>query len=165
MKKEGNKVLFYIKEKIISFGDHFSIYNSGDREVYRVEEKLMTIGNQLTMYDSGHNEVVYIKQKPMNFLDTYELLVGNKVVARMKKKFTLLYKQIEVESIFGNYTIDGSLFQFNFSIHKNNARVAEISKELLSFSDGYSIDIAEDESYPLILAMVIVIDQILHNNN
>ena len=46
---------------------------------------------------------------------------------------------------------------------KDGKRVAKISKGLISFSDTYSVDIySENEAF--ILALVIVIDQILHDN-
>jgi uncharacterized protein YxjI len=42
--------------------------------------------------------------------------------------------------------------------------VAQINKRWLSFGNTYQIDINEEENYAFILAMVIVIDQVLHDD-
>jgi len=47
---------------------------------------------------------------------------------------------------------------------KNGVPVAVVSKKFFSFSDTYGVDIADNENHAFILALVIVIDQVLHDN-
>ncbi|WP_304943498.1 LURP-one-related family protein [Vallitalea guaymasensis] len=48
---------------------------------------------------------------------------------------------------------------------KNGNIVATVSKEFFSFSDTYGVDVNDNEDYGFIIALVIVIDQIIHDNN
>ncbi|MDR5658495.1 hypothetical protein RH915_03230 [Serpentinicella sp. ANB-PHB4] len=48
---------------------------------------------------------------------------------------------------------------------KNGKYVASVNKKWLSFADTYMTDIADDEDQPFMLALVIVIDQVLHDRN
>jgi len=65
----------------------------------------------------------------------------------------------------GDYSIDGNFWGMEFSILKSGTPVAQVSKRWFSWSDTYGVDISDDEDYAFILSLVIVIDQVIHDNN
>lgn len=67
-------------------------------------------------------------------------------------------------STLGDYRSEGNVWSMDFSILRDERLVAQISKAWFAWSDTYGVDIADDEDAPLMLALVIVIDQILHEN-
>jgi uncharacterized protein YxjI len=53
----------------------------------------------------------------------------------------------------------------NFNILRDGRQVAEVSKRWFAWSDTYGVDISDEEDPVFILALVIVIDQVIHDNN
>ena len=155
---------FYIKEKLFSIGDKFSIKDVSGNDVFKVEGKIFSLGNKLRIYDMNGNEIVYIEQKLFKLLPEYSIYLNGNYAAKIKKEFTFFSNKFNIESDMGNYEIEGDFFAHDFSIEKNNSTVAQITKRWLSWGDTYEIDINEGENYAFILAMVIVIDQVLHDD-
>jgi len=155
---------FYIREKLFSIGDRFSIQDVSGNDVFNVEGKVFSIGNKLKIYDAHGNEIVYIEQKLFKLLPEYNIYLNGNHAAKVKKEFTFFNNKFHIDSSMGNYEIEGDSFAHDFSITKNSNIVAEITKKWLSLGDTYEIDINDDENYAFILAMVIVIDQVLHDN-
>lgn len=154
---------FIVRQKIFSFADNFIIKDSVGKPRYQVEGKFFSIGKKLNIYDMEQNHLIYIEQEVFRFLPEYFLHENGEVVARVKKEFTFLIPKVNIESVYGDFTIDGSVFGYNFTVSKDGNVVATISKEFLSFSDSYVVDI-EGENEDFLLALVIVIDQIFHDN-
>jgi len=155
---------FYIREKIFSIGDNFSIKDVSGNDVFNVEGKIFSMGNKLRIYDMYNNEMVYIEQKLFKLLPEYNIYLKGNYAARVKKEFTFFSNRFDIDSSMGNYEIDGDFFAHDFSITKNGSTVAEINKKWVSWGDTYEINISEQENYAFILALVIVIDQVLHDN-
>ena len=155
---------FYIKEKIFSIGDHFTIKDLSGNDVFNVVGKIFSLGNKLRIYDMYNNEIVYIEQKLFKLLPEYNIYLGGNYAANVKKKFTFFSNSFNIDSNMGNYEIEGDFFAHDFSIVKNDSIVAEVNKKWVSWGDTYEIDINEQENYAFILALVIVFDQVLHDN-
>lgn len=156
---------YKIRQKIISLGDNFTIKNEIDEDKFLVRGKVLTIGDKLRIYDLMENELVYIEQKVLRFLPEYNLFSAGKKLATVKKEFTFLKPRFNINSSMGNYTINGGFLNYDFEILKDSKLVATVNKKWLSFSDSYVADINEKEDQAFMLAMVIVIDQVLHDRN
>ena len=82
------------------------------------------------------------------------------VVAKVNQKLTFMRDKIKVDSKYGEFTIQGNLFDYSYRIYKDNMVVAKIEKELFAFTDNYQVDIDfEDEAF--ILTLVVIIDNII----
>ena len=49
---------FYIREKIFSIGDSFSIKDVSGNDVFIVEGRIFSFGNKLRIYDMYNNEIL-----------------------------------------------------------------------------------------------------------
>lgn len=156
---------FVVKQRILSFSDSFVIYDENKRPAYRVEGKLFAFGDKLKIYDMNNRQQVYIEQKLFRLLPEYHLYENRKRVAVVKKGFTLLRPRFSIESQSGSYTVKGNVFAYNFRILKEGSVVARVDKAFFAFKDTYSVEIAPGEDEALLLAMCIVIDQTLHDDN
>lgn len=154
---------FIVRQKIFSFSDRFNITDGAGTPKYQVEGKFFTIGKKLNIYDMDGNHLIYIEQEIFRFLPEYYLYQNDEVVAKVKKEFTFFKPKINIESIYGDFTIDGSVFGYDFTVIKDGKAVARINKEFLSFSDTYGVEIYSDNE-AFLLALVIVLDQIFHDN-
>lgn len=155
---------FYVREKVFSFGDNFTIKDIDGYDAYKVVGKVFSFGNKLHLYSMDGRELAYIEQKLFKFLPEYHIHMDNSVVAVLKKEFSFFKPRLHIDSIFGSFDIEGNIFAYNFTVYRNGVSVADISKRAFAFSDTYEVDINDNESYPFILSMVIVIDQIFHDN-
>ena len=156
---------YLVRQRILSFGDRFNITDEFDKPIFQVEGKVFSIGNKLNIYDMNGKHLIYIEQKVFKFLPEYNIYIGDVEVAIVKKQLTFFKSKFNIESNYGNFEIDGDIFDYNFSIYKNGRPVATVDKKFISFSDTYSVNIVEGEKDEFILALVIVIDQVLHDDN
>lgn len=154
---------FIVRQKIFTFADSFNIEDEFGTPRYHVEGKFLTIGKKLDIYDMEGKHLVYIEQELFKLLPEYYLYENEEVVARVKKEFSFLIPRVNIESAYGDFTIDGSVMGYNFTIKKDGKIVARITKDIISFSDTYRVEI-EDENQDFILALVIVLDGIFHDN-
>lgn len=156
---------FIVKQKILSFSDAFVIRDENNNPVYQVQGKLFAFGDKLRIYDMNSQEQIYIEQKLFKLLPEYHLFENRRRVAIVKKGFNLFKPRFSIESELGYYTVEGNFFAYNFKILKDGVVVARVDKAFFSFRDTYSVEIAPGENPVLLLAMCIVIDQTLHDDN
>lgn len=155
---------FQVRQKIFSFGDSFTIKDESDIDYYQVQGKVFSLGDKLSFQDMQGNELYYIEQQLMRMLAEYKLYSNGQVVARCQKRFSLFGSKFDIVNTTDNYTIDGKPLNYNYSIMKNGQLVATVDKQFFSLSDTYGVDIKDGEDYAFILSLVIIIDQVVHDN-
>lgn len=156
---------YLVRQRIFSFNDSFNITDEYERPVFQVEGKIFSIGNKLNIYDMSENKRVYIEQKVFRFLPEYEIYEADRLVAKVKKQLTFFKPKLDIESEYGSFQVEGDVFSYSFSILRDEKLIATVSKKFISFSDTYAVEVAEGEKDDFVLALVIVIDQVLHDNN
>lgn len=156
---------YLIKEKIFSFSDSFDIMDENQDPIYRVVGQILSLGNKLTLYSLDGRELLRIEERLMSFLPKYEIFAGSKLLARINKELSFFRPSFNIESVDGEFRLEGDFFEYNFNILKDGREIASISKALLSFSDSYTVDVDQDVDQTFILALVIIVDQILHDDN
>jgi len=155
---------FYIKQKVFSFRDKFTVKDLEQNDLYQVKGKLMSISNKIDFMDM--NEVVLLKaqKKILSILPKYFIYDKEEVlVAEVQKRFSFRPK-FTVQALNNEMVVEGSLFGHNFSVMNNGELVAAISKKVFSFGDSYEIEIIPNENKELYLFLVIVIDQVIHES-
>lgn len=156
---------FIVKQRIFSFGDNFTIKDEAGNDCFTVRGKVFALGDKLRIYDMQGHELFYIEQRLFRFLPEYTIYQFGRPVATVKKQFSLFKPRFNIWSAYGDFTIEGNFLGMDFSIYKNGKHVAQVSKRWFSWGDTYGVDIADDENYGFLLALVIVIDQVIHDNN
>ena len=155
---------YIIREKILSISDKFTIKNELGKACYFVWGKIFSLGNKLHFENESGKELYYIEQKIFRFLSEYVIYQNGSAIARVKRKFSFKPK-FDIWSKFGNYFLKGNIWAHEFSIEKNGNTVATISKKWFSWTDSYGIDIFFDDQQDFLIALVIVIDQSMHDKN
>ncbi len=150
---------YYMKSRFFSLKEDFWIKNEYGEDTFFVDKKFLSLGLQFDMIKN--NEILYsVKEKLLTFLSNYEIYNSMEVVAKVNQKLTFMRDKIKVDSKYGEFTIQGNLFDYSYRIYKDNMVVAKIEKELFAFTDNYQVDIDfEDEAF--ILTLVVIIDNII----
>lgn len=155
---------YIVRQRIFSFGDNFAIKDEMENDRYIVQGKVFSFGDKLRLLDLVGNELFYIEQQLFRFMPEYYIYAGGQQVASVKKQLTFFTPKFIIDSIYGGYNIEGSIFAYDFQIYKDGKEVATINKQWFAFSDCYGIEIADGEDHAFILTLAIVLDQILHDN-
>ncbi len=156
---------FLVKQKVFTLGDNFTIKDDAGIDRFIVRGQIFTLGNKLRIYDMAGQELIFIEQKLFRFLPEYTIYYLGSPMATVKKEFTFFKPKFEIYSDRYNYSIVGNFWAMDFTIREDGRDIAYISKRWISWGDTYAVDILEDENQAFILALVIVLDQVLHDNN
>lgn len=153
----------YIKEKVFSWGDKFTVKDEHGYDKYVVEGEVFTWGKKLHIYDMTGREVAFIKQEVWSFLPRYYVFCDGQQVAEIKKEFTFLFPKYSIEGL--GWEIDGSFLAHEYEITQRGRSIVTISKEWMTWGDSYELNIANPADEILALAVVITIDCVMESNS
>jgi uncharacterized protein YxjI len=155
----------YLKQKIFSFKDKYNIYDENENLVYHVDSELFTIGGKFHLYNANQEEEFFIKKKITFMLAKYEIYKNEQLYATINQEFSFLKPKLRVDSNFGEFLIKGEFMSRNFEITNNGSYFGGIQKKWLTWGDTYEINIPDSENASFTCALVIAIDNCLHNEN
>lgn len=149
----------YIKEKVFSWGDKFTIKDEYGNDKYMVQGEVFSWGEKLHVYDSVGREVAFIKQEVWSFLPRYYVFCGDEQIAEIKKEFSFLFPRYSIQGL--GWEIEGKLMAHDYEITKNGASIVSISKEWMTWGDSYELSIVNPEDEIVALAVVLTIDCVM----
>ncbi len=115
--------------------------------------------------------MIKIQQELLHLHATYNILSArdgdsDRQLAVLKKKFAFLHQRFNIDSVYGQYSLENvDIFAHSFTLTKNGQVAAVVSKKFFALSDSYGVEIAGNEDQAFILALVIVLDQVLYDKN
>lgn len=145
-----------IKQRVFSWSDTYDVYDEWESRKYFVKADLMTLGHQIHVYDAYDTEIGSIHQKLLTFLPAFDIVINGNVAGRIRKKFSFLHPQYEVDC--NNWHVQGDFMAWNYEVSSGSSSVMHISKELFHWGDTYVIDIQNPEDEIMGLLLVIAID-------
>src|SRR3954466_14697029 len=77
---------YVMRQKILAFGDDYTIRDEQGNDMFFVDGKVFTIGQKLSFQDMSGSELAFIKQRLLSWGPTYEVYVGDKMIAEVKKE-------------------------------------------------------------------------------
>ncbi len=155
---------YLMRERILSWGDDFTIKDADGRNAYYVDGKVFSFGDKLSFKDMEGHELVRIDQKLLSIGAQYEIIRGDETVAVVKKHLFTLFRARFTVDVPGPDDLEarGNFLAHEYAFERSGREVARASKKWVSLSDTYSIDIDEGEDAVLILASAVVIDLVSH---
>ena len=146
----------YIREKVFSWGDQFTVKDESGNDKYIVRGEVFTWGKKLHVYDQSGNEVVFIKEEVLSWVPKYHVFCGDRQVAEIRKEFTLFFPKYSIAGL--GWEINGRFLAHDYEITKSGKTVARICKEWMTWGDSYEMDIADPADELVALAVVLTID-------
>jgi len=156
-----------MKQKVFSFRDRYKVMDQDQNVLYHCEGKLFSISRRMKFVETSTDNVLFnFRRKILSFLAKYYLTdpEGNEV-AVVKRKFSILKPKVEIESQLGNLTLEGDYFAHNFTLFEDGLELANVQKKWISWGDSYVISIQDEKRTHFLLAIIILIDSIFHENN
>ena len=153
----------YIRQKVFSWGDKFTVMNDHGEDRYYVEGEIFSWGKKLHVYDLNGNEAAFIQQKVFSFLPRYFVYVDGEQVAEIVKEFTFLFPRYSIEGL--GWDIEGRFMAHDYEITQGGRPIVTIHKEWMTWGDCYELDIADPNDEIVALAVVLTIDCVLASNS
>ena len=153
----------YIREKVFTWGDKFTVKDEWGCDKYFVEGEIFTWGKKLHVYDTAGNEVAFIKQEVFSLLPRYYVFCGDEQVAEIKKEFSFLFPRYSIEGL--GWEIEGRFMAHEYEITRNGYPIVSISKEWMTWGDSYELDIANPSDEIVALAVVLTIDCVTESSS
>lgn len=148
------KLLF--KQRFFSWFDSYDIYDENGNPVYTVEGQL-SWGHCMKVFNASGEEVGMLQEKVLTFLPKFEIYLFGSYAGCIKKEFTFLKPVFDID--YNGWHVQGDFWEWDYNIVDSSGRsVATVSKELLNFTDTYSIDIREPKDALATLMLVLAID-------
>ena len=155
----------YLKQKVFSFTDRYKIFDENQKVLYHCEGQFFSFSHKMDLFDTGRNKLLFtLRKKIFSLLPTYHLTDPQGVeVATIHKRFTILKHKLDIESKFGEFSIDGDFLGHTFTVTANGQTVVNFQKKWISWGDSYEISIYPEENLEFYVALVIMIDNCLHD--
>ena len=153
----------YIKEKVFSWGDKFTVKDEYGCDKYFVQGEVLSWGKKLHVYNTLRNEVAFIKQEVWSFLPRYYVFCNGVQVAEIKKEFSFIFPKYSVAGL--GWEIEGKFMAHDYDIKKGNQTIVSISKEWMTWGDSYELDITNPENEIVALSVVLTIDCVTESNS
>ncbi|UXH46453.1 LURP-one-related family protein [Rossellomorea vietnamensis] len=146
----------YIKQKVFSLSEKFTVKDQDEKDVYYVEGSFMKVPKTFTIMNQDRDEVALITKKVLSFLPTFFVEVNGEEVVTIKKELSFLKAKYSIDA--EGIEVEGSWMDMNFKVLHQGRVVGEVGKEWFSWGDSYRVQILEEEMETVILALVIAID-------
>ena len=155
---------YMMRQRILSWGDDFSIKDADGRDVYYIDGKVFSFGNKLAIKDRDGAELARINQKLLSFGPQYEIVSGGEMVAVVKKHLFTPFRARFTVDVPGPDDLEarGDFLDHEYVFERGGQVVARVSKKWFSLADTYAVDIDEGQNEVVLLAAAVVIDLVSH---
>lgn len=155
-------VKLYMRQKVLSIKDKYSICDETERPVYWVKGSL--IGLSFAMEYADGSDVFTIKKKLVSLMPEYTIIQGrNNEIAHLKKKLKLTRPEIVGKVNGQELEIKGDMTGYHFSIALGGMVVGNVDTERLTWGDCYSIEVLDPRMTDLVVAIAVICDNTLKN--
>lgn len=146
----------YIKQKVFSIGEKFTVKDEREQDVYIVEGSFMRIPKTFTIMNAGGREVALITKKVFSLLPRFFVEVGGREVLTIQKELSFFKARYSIDS--ADIEVHGNWWDMDFQILQRGAVVGEVSKKWFTWGDSYSVQVLNEELEAVIVAIVVAID-------
>ena len=146
----------YIKQKVFSWGDKFTVKDEEGTDRYFVEGEIFSWGRKLHVYDMNGQEAAFIQQELFTLLPRYHVFCNGQEIAEIKKEFSFFLPKYSIEKL--GWEVEGKFSAHDYRILKGRNPIAIITKEWMTWGDSYKINIVNPEDEIMSLAVVLTID-------
>ncbi len=154
--------VFYIKQKVMTVTDEFTVLDEKKNAKYFVKGNLVGKKKLSIFSDEKRKEEVAEIKEQHSFGETvYDIRIHNKKVATMKAKKSKAKPEFKVTGL--HWEIKGTLFDDDFKITKMLETIATVHKEKLTLGDSYKVKVSKEDNDIAVIALVLAIDAVLYD--
>lgn len=160
--KSGQSVKLYMRQKVLTIKDKYSVCTENEEPVYYVQGNLVGLSFVIERVAGG--EVMTVKKKLIAVMPEYTLVAGGKEIGKIKKKLKLTRPEITGTVAGKEIVIKGDLSGFSFEIFRGGQSIGSVDTERLTWGDCYSIEAFDKADVDLVVAIAIICDNSLQDH-
>lgn len=153
----------YIKQKVFSWGDKFTVKDETGRDKYFVQGEVFSWGKKLHVLDIYGNEVAFISQELFTWMPKFKVSIGGREVAVVRREFTFFKPKYVIDGL--GWEVNGSFWEHNYQVTRAGYPIVTIEKEWMTWGDTYELNIADPRDEIIALAVVLTIDCVVEQQN
>lgn len=159
-------ITLVIKNKMFSVRGNSTVKNEEGEDVFIVKGALISPRKKKKICDLEGNMLYYVKNKLIRFFmnSCYVYDAEGHKIARIKQKFKLFKKEYVLSGYADEIEIKGDFIQHCLEVFKNGEKIGEVGKKFVSMVDSFRLDCYNDADAPLLVALVVAIDNINDKN-
>ena len=155
----------HIRQRIFSWGDSYDVCDETGAARYEVRSRFFSLSHQLLVYEKQTGrEVGAVTQRLFTLLPTFDIEINGQTVGTVRKRFTLLRQSYEVD--YRGWDAEGNFLGWDYKVLLGNTEIMSISKEVLTWSDTYTLRYSNpaNEIPGLLLVLAIEAANCSHND-
>ena len=153
---------FQMRERLLSVGDDYWIEDGAGNRVFLVDGKALRFRDTWILKDAGGADVAEIKERKLTVRDKMTIDLGGRS-AHVTKRIVGIRDHFKVD-VDGesDLKVHGNIVDHEYEIEANGQKVAEVSKRWLRVADSYGVQVAPGQNAVLMLAIVAILDEMVH---
>lgn len=148
----------YLKQKVMSLRDRFTVYDANETPLYTVEGKFVSVHRKHSIFNTAGEEVANISMKVLSLMPKFfiECPVGTSY--EMKGKFVFAHEKYVIDKL--GWELKGKFLEHDYTITKDDTEIASIHQKWISWGDTYEITVNDDTDAVMVLATILCIDAV-----
>ena len=140
---------------MFSWFDSYDVYYRDGSVAYTVKGQL-SWGHCMRIYDNQANSLGLIKEVVFSLLPRFEIYTNDRYVGSIRKEFSFFKPRFTMD--LNGWTVDGDWLEWDYTIRNaQGTPIAVVSKEILNWTDTYSIDVYDPaDALPVLLAVLAI---------
>lgn len=153
----------YIKQKVFSIGEKFTVKDQEENDVYFVEGSFMKVPKTFSIMNTARDEVATVTKKVFSFLPKFLVEVNGQEVLTIKKEISFFKARYTIDAV--GIEIRGNWWDMNFQVERHGEVVGKVSKVWFSWGDSYKVEILDEAMETIMIAIVVAIDCVKDDNS
>lgn len=148
------KLLF--KQRLFSWFDSYDVFDENGNTVFIVKGELAW-GHCLQIYDAKEQYVGTVKEEVMTLLPKFRMYQGEKYIGDIRKELSFFVPKFSLDC--NGWKVEGNFLEWDYVVKdKNEQIIMKANKQLLNWTDTYSIEVYRQEDALYSLMIVLAID-------
>ncbi|HIY57669.1 MAG TPA: LURP-one-related family protein [Candidatus Tetragenococcus pullicola] len=153
----------YIKQKVFSIGEKFTVTDDKQRPCYFVEGSFFKIPKEFVITAADGEEVSRITRKVFSLLPKFFVEINGQEMITLTKELTFFKARYTIDG--KGIDVQGNWWDMDFDVYSYGKHVASINKRWVSWGDTYEVTILDENLEGLLLSLVVAIDAVKADEN
>ena len=146
----------YIKQKIWSLKEKYTVINEQQEDVYFIEGSFMKFPKRFIITDLNGSEIAQITRKILTILPKFEVDIVGEYPVIISKSLTFMKDKYSIEA--QGIEIRGNWWDLSFEVWKEDILVGTVQSKIFTWADTYELSIYDEAFENLIVAITVAID-------
>lgn len=152
---------YQMKQRLMAIGDKGVICDEAGKVTYQNQGRFFNVTDKVALLDVLGNPVATLHSKVFQFPKSFYIEIGGEAAAKVTPKpLALLKASFDIVLTSGDHwKLHGSLSNHSFTIENGAGQViATASRDWITITDGYGIDIADGQDDLLVLMVIVALE-------